>query len=195
MKEKFKIVGIIALAAIFALSFVSCDLDDDPCKDGHTFGDWQADGDLGFRACSECDETEDLTIEHFYGEWEYTPVANAGTTNPQVVRINAAAFKVFQKNAESSNFFQLASPNYVGQAYGGSAANKAKFPVGFAVSGGTRTNGTVEGGLTNETNAGVYISPDGTKIALRLTTAYTVVGGSVASKDDAREYILTKAAE
>ena len=178
MKEKFKIVGIIALAAIFALSFVSCDLDDDPCKDGHTFGDWEFDGDKSAtRECTECGEIEDLTKEHFYGDWKIT--IESGSTH--TVALSAGQFKLSTTNG--TDHFTIASAVWAAEANSGSltgAPSKDNYPVGFGITGTATTSGTTWAG---NTTAGVYINKAGNKIVCRLTGVYGV-----------REYTLTPAA-
>ena len=172
MKEKFKIVGIIALAAIFALSFVSCDLDDDPCKDGHTFGNWELVGEGDALAiekeCSECGEVEELTKAGLAGDWK--------SGDSQTVTISANGDFMITNAAGNANWTLKSATWKVEKTYDTDpqvATKKAEFAFGFGLSSGT-VGGTSSNPWAGNTagTAGVYINKDASKIIVRLTTLY-----------------------
>jgi len=174
MKEKFKIVGIIALAAIFALSFVSCDLETDPCEDGHTWGNFAQIGETAEadRACTECGETELLAMKHFEGKW-------VTTTNSNTIEISATGnLKVYNETSATTNNWTLTNATWAAEASQYSSISnyntiKTNYPVGFRLTGGTVGGTTTNNWSENTTGtASVYINATGDKIVVRLTDAY-----------------------
>ena len=189
MKEKFKIVGIIALAAIFALSFMSCDEPvEDPCEDGHDWDVWVVEGETSAkRMCLECGEEETLAPKHFEGSWKATL-----TNSTQTVTLSASEFKIVSSVAAADSF-TLSSASWEAQANGTQhAASKTAFPVGFAITGTAAITGTSGTGgaslFANNTSAGVYINSDSSKIVIRLTAVYMPN-----SNEAMREYVFEKA--
>jgi hypothetical protein len=99
----------------------------------------------------------------------------------QSVDLGASGFKI--SNSSSSDHFTITGTTWEAQA-NSNAASKGNFPVGFAITGTTSVGSSTWAG---NTNAGVYINGDGTKLVLRLTGTFMASGGTV------REYVLTPA--
>ena len=97
MKEKLRILGIIAIIAVVGLAFVACD---DGADCDHVWGEWiedkaatlSAEGER-HRICEECDETEYEDIP----KWEAlfgTTWNNTNTGAGQHLRITANKFEI-----------------------------------------------------------------------------------------------------
>jgi len=179
MKEKFKIIGIIALAAIFALSMISCDEPAWDCEvDGHDFDAWvtvtePSVGNAGIvdgkkeRICKECSEDESEVIPGttlFVGKW-----AEGGF----VVEISANGDFSLTRTSDSANW-TLKGASWTKQATTTlHTATATAFPFGYALA-----NGTVGGSAGNPWaantvgTAGVYINSTKDKIIVRLTGGY-----------------------
>ena len=213
MKEKLKIIGIIALAAVMGLAMTACGdlLSDDPCTNGdHNWGNWvgiaygsykecketgcngteycfcEDDPSEGYtnwvptgttanRQCLNCNKNYGLREKHFYGKWTATL-----TNSTHTVELRESLFKI-SSSIVSGDSFTLSSALWTAEANGSShAASKASYPVGYAITGTSATTGTI---FSGNTNAGVYMKPDGSAIVIRLTGVHMPANGQAA-----REY-------
>jgi len=136
MKEKFKIVGIIALAAIFALSFMSCDEPVEDCLH-ESVGDWEIKDGKIVKICSDCSEAADeFEKSSFYGDW----VSGARTIN-----ISAEKFDMKQGAGNDYVFTISAWGDAVTNANTATGAlSKDNYKFGYAITGTTAKTGFTE---------------------------------------------------
>jgi len=136
MKEKLKLIGIIALVAVIGLAMTACG--GDPCLEGHEWGDWDTDGESSIRQCAACGEeeycyhenygnwtkvgtttaanrtcpvcskVETLAKHHFYGSWKHT--TDSGQI--QTIVISANSFEL-TTTAGASNYYRYTGTNLI----------------------------------------------------------------------------------
>jgi len=134
MKEKLKLIGIIAIIAVIGLAMAACG-DDEPCdhqwgewdvpSDSISFrecticgekdycycdhyGDWVASGNTASRNCTTCERAEGLTKEHFYGTWKHT--TGSGETQTIVISENDFYLTTTQ-GAVNANYYRYTGTN------------------------------------------------------------------------------------
>jgi len=135
-KAILKIAGIVALAAVFALSMISCDepADEEECE--HEWGTWEILGNKIIRAC----EKEDCTVEdefknsNFFGTWK------SGT---RTITIKDNEFKM----TEGSNTYTFTITSWgttpvTSTVTGNNNINNTTYKYGYPINGSTAKDPT-----------------------------------------------------
>jgi len=134
MKEKLKLIGIIAIIAVIGLAMAACG-DEEPCD--HQWGEWDITDDISFRECTICKEKEscfcdhlsdwipsgstasrncticerkvdDLDKSHFYGIWKHS--TGAPNNNIHTIEINPNDFHL-TSTAGTEHFYRYTGAN------------------------------------------------------------------------------------